>query len=121
MPLRRGAFPRRGRPGPRQRALQLFAVRAAAILAPSAFVLLQGEDALAEYRFGRGVARHRFCRHCGVHVFAQNHVEALGGDYISLSLTCLDVAPQWLAAVPITYLNGFDEDWTAPPAVTAHM
>ncbi|MEI2431914.1 GFA family protein [Lysobacter yananisis] len=95
--------------------------RWAAILAPSAFELLEGEDALADYRFGRGVARHRFCRHCGVHVFAQNHVEELGGDYVSLSLACLDVAPQWLAAVPVAYLNGRDEDWERPPAVTAHM
>lgn len=38
---------------------------------PDRFRLLAGEDALATYRFGTGVAQHRFCRHCGIHVFTR--------------------------------------------------
>src|SRR5262249_30909281 len=33
------------------------------------FALLSGADVLTEYRFGTGVARHLFCRVCGIHVF----------------------------------------------------
>lgn len=33
--------------------------------------LIQGEDALREYRFNTGQARHMFCRHCGVKSFYQ--------------------------------------------------
>lgn len=38
---------------------------------PQVFRLLSGEDDLATYRFGTGVAQHRFCRHCGIHVFTR--------------------------------------------------
>lgn len=40
-------------------------------VAPDRFRLLSGEDDLATYRFGTGVARHRFCRRCGIHVFTR--------------------------------------------------
>lgn len=35
----------------------------------SEFTLLRGGDALAEYRFGTGTARHLFCRTCGIKSF----------------------------------------------------
>lgn len=35
------------------------------------FTLLSGDEALSEYRFGSGQARHLFCRHCGVKSFYQ--------------------------------------------------
>ena len=38
---------------------------------PGRFRLLSGEDDLATYRFGTGVAQHRFCRRCGIHVFTR--------------------------------------------------
>lgn len=42
------------------------------------FVLEQGEDALASYRFGTGAANLPFCMHCGVKTFYQprSHPEA---------------------------------------------
>ena len=33
------------------------------------FELRSGQDALEEYRFNTGVARHLFCRHCGIKSF----------------------------------------------------
>ena len=36
------------------------------IVPASDFFLDAGEENLSEYRFGTGVARHRFCRTCGV-------------------------------------------------------
>jgi hypothetical protein len=39
------------------------------IVAADAFALLSGVDALADYRFGTGTARHLFCRHCGIKSF----------------------------------------------------
>lgn len=33
------------------------------------FELASSDDDLEIYRFGTGVARHRFCRHCGMHPF----------------------------------------------------
>ena len=39
-----------------------------ALALPGTFRLLQGDDALATYRFGSRRVEHRFCRHCGVKI-----------------------------------------------------
>ncbi|QDG50015.1 GFA family protein [Persicimonas caeni] len=39
------------------------------IVPPEHFRLLQGDDAISEYRFGTKQAVHKFCRTCGVHPF----------------------------------------------------
>ncbi|MFP7723038.1 GFA family protein [Lysobacter sp. A3-1-A15] len=51
------------------------------------FRLLQGQDALAEYRFNTGVARHLFCRHCGIKSY---YVPRSHPDAISVNARCLD-------------------------------
>src|ERR1700704_1467387 len=61
-----------------------------AIVKPSAFTLLSGEDSLSTYEWGGKISRRRFCKHCGVHCFAFGHLDVLGGDYVSVNLTTLD-------------------------------
>lgn len=39
------------------------------IVAADDFILKSGETALVDYRFGSGVARHRFCATCGIKSF----------------------------------------------------
>jgi hypothetical protein len=56
-------------------------------VAKSAFRLLQGEDALTTYQFNTGVAKHYFCRHCGVKSF---YVPRSHPDGISVNARCLD-------------------------------
>ncbi|HUL48292.1 MAG TPA: GFA family protein [Steroidobacteraceae bacterium] len=53
------------------------------------FRLLQGADSLTEYRFNSGVARHLFCRHCGVKSF---YVPRSNPDGYSVNARCLDPA-----------------------------
>jgi hypothetical protein len=53
------------------------------------FRLLQGADSLTEYRFNTGVARHLFCRHCGVKSF---YVPRSNPDGYSVNARCLDPA-----------------------------
>jgi hypothetical protein len=57
------------------------------IIPPERFELLSGESALAEYRFNTGIARHRFCRFCGVHPF---YVPRSDPDKIDVNVRCLD-------------------------------
>lgn len=57
------------------------------IVEKSAFRLLQGEDALTTYTFNTGVARHLFCRHCGIKSF---YVPRSHPDGISVNARCLD-------------------------------
>jgi hypothetical protein len=57
------------------------------IVPASRFKLLQGADALSEYRFNTGAARHLFCSHCGVKSF---YVPRSHPDGYSVNLRCLD-------------------------------
>ena len=57
------------------------------IVARDRFQLLAGADDLAEYRFNTGVARHRFCRRCGVHPF---YVPRSDPDKIDVNVRCLE-------------------------------
>lgn len=51
------------------------------------FKLLSGQDALTEYRFHTGGAKHLFCAHCGIKSF---YVPRSHPDGISVNVGCLD-------------------------------
>lgn len=57
------------------------------IVDPADFVLERGQDALETYQFNTGVARHRFCRSCGIHPF---YTPRSHPDRIDVNLRCLD-------------------------------
>jgi len=57
------------------------------IVPASRFHLARGADALTEYRFNTGVARHLFCRHCGVKSF---YVPRSHPHGYSINARCLD-------------------------------
>ncbi len=61
------------------------------IVAASRFHLRCGEENLTDYRFHTGVARHLFCRHCGIKAFyvPRSHPQ----DY-SVNLNCIDLPPE---------------------------
>lgn len=62
------------------------------------FRLLQGGDALTDYRFGTGTARHLFCAHCGVKSF---YVPRSHPDGWSVNARCLDgVALEAIEVMP---------------------
>ena len=39
------------------------------IVKPEQFELLSGADDLSVYTFNTGIAKHTFCKHCGIHSF----------------------------------------------------
>ena len=94
----------------------------AAIVRPGAFRLLAGGEALSDYQFNSRSAHHLFCRHCGVRPFGRGFIEAIGGDYVSINLACLDdVEPQQLIDAPLRYADGRHDNWMSPPAETRHL
>lgn len=57
------------------------------IVSESQFTLLQGQDELSTYTFNTGIAKHHFCRHCGIHCFYRPISHPDGYD---INLRCLD-------------------------------
>jgi hypothetical protein len=57
------------------------------IVPPDRFTLIAGADALTTYRFNTGVARHTFCKTCGIHPF---YVPRSDPDKIDVNARCLD-------------------------------
>jgi hypothetical protein len=51
------------------------------------FELLRGEEELATYQFNTRIAKHHFCRHCGIHSF---YVPRSDPDKIDVNARCLD-------------------------------
>lgn len=85
------------------------------LIVPAArFRLLQGDDALAEYRFNTGTARHRFCRHCGIKSF---YVPRSHPDGISVNARCLDEVD--LRALTVRPFD--DDNREAATAAIAHL
>jgi hypothetical protein len=76
------------------------------ILPKSRFRLLAGSEALSEYHFNTGVARHLFCRHCGIKSF---YVPRSHPDGYSVHARCL--APETIAAINVTPFDG--RNWEA--------
>ncbi len=79
------------------------------IVPRSRFRLLSGADRLVTYTFGTGVARHRFCRHCGIKSF---YVPRSHPDQISVHARCLD--PATIAGMQVTPFDG--RNWEAARA-----
>jgi hypothetical protein len=84
------------------------------IVPARAFRLLSGADALAEYTFGTGAAKHRFCRHCGIKAF---YVPRSHPDGIDVNVRCLD--PGTVEALEIVPFD--DGDREAATAAIAHL
>ncbi|MCH7864398.1 MAG: GFA family protein [Proteobacteria bacterium] len=54
---------------------------------PDQFRLLQGEEDLTLYRFNTELAKHIFCKHCGIHAFG--HPRSTPDLYL-VNVRCLD-------------------------------
>jgi len=78
------------------------------------FRLLSGEDALVEYRFNTGVARHLFCATCGVQSY---YVPRSNPDGISVNARCLD-----RATIDEERVEPFDgQNWEAHGGALSHL
>jgi hypothetical protein len=67
--------------------------------------LLRGADSLSEYTFNTGVARHLFCRRCGVKSF---YVPRSNPDGYSVNLRCLE--PATIESVTIEPFDDSDRE-----------
>ena len=78
------------------------------------FRLLRGEDVLTDYRFGTGVAVHRFCSRCGIKSF---YIPRSNPDGVDVNVRCLD--PATIAELRVSLFDDSDRD--AATAAIAHL
>lgn len=84
------------------------------IVPSSRFRLLQGADALTEYTFNTGVAKHRFCRVCGIKAF---YVPRSHPDGIDVNVHCID--PATIESIVVTPFD--DANREAATAAIVHL
>jgi len=76
------------------------------------FKLLSGAQALTTYTFNTGVAKHTFCKHCGIKPF---YTPRSNPDGVAVNLRCLDVQPK---SVKVVAFDG--QNWEANAHSLAH-
>eukprot|EP01113_Clastostelium_recurvatum_P047481 TRINITY_DN8476_c0_g1_i2.p1 TRINITY_DN8476_c0_g1~~TRINITY_DN8476_c0_g1_i2.p1 ORF type:complete len:136 (+),score=11.12 TRINITY_DN8476_c0_g1_i2:65-472(+) len=85
------------------------------LIVPSTkFNLLQGEDALTTYTFNTGVAKHLFCKFCGISSY---YIPRSNPDGFDINVRCLDdYNPDTLA------ISKFDgQNWEAHASTLEHL
>lgn len=78
------------------------------------FELLAGQEALSEYRFNTGVARHTFCKVCGIKPF---YVPRSNPDGMDVNVRCIEAAT--IASISISQFD--DSQREASTAAIAHL
>ena len=93
----------------------------AAVIKPKAFRLLEGRHELSQYLFNSMQNEHFFCKTCGVRPYGVgNSPEA--GEVIGVNIGCLeDATPEELAAAPIRYCDGRNDNWQHPPPIVSYI
>ena len=84
------------------------------IVPASRFRLLSGAESLVEYTFNTGIARHRFCGHCGIKSF---YVPRSHPDGYSVNARCLD--PGTVVSMAVTAFDDGNRD--VATAAIAHL
>ena len=66
------------------------------------FKLLQGKEYISTYTFNTGVAKHNFCKVCGVKPF---YTPRSNPDGMDVNVRCLDIKPKKMTVVPFDGVN----------------
>ncbi len=66
------------------------------IVPKSKFKLLYGAGSLSTYTFNTGVAKHTFCKECGIKPF---YIPRSNPDGVDINVNCLDTLPTQMSIV----------------------
>jgi hypothetical protein len=98
-----------------------------AIVKAEDFRLLAGEEALTDYQHtpeGKASAflHFTFCSRCGFRPFTRGGVLPQLGPFYAVNVACIDgLSPEELAQIPINFLDGKNDNFTAPPRVHSYL
>jgi hypothetical protein len=84
------------------------------IVPASRFRLVAGADDLTEYTFNTGVAKHRFCRVCGIKSF---YIPRSNPDGVDVNPRCLDEGT--ISSLEIEPFDG--SNWEANAGSLSHL
>lgn len=84
------------------------------IVPKSCFNLIHGSEFLSSYTFNTGVAKHLFCKVCGIKSF---YVPRSNPDGYSINVRCLD--PGTIIKVSVSSFD--DKHWEESAAALAHL
>ena len=99
-----------------------------AIAKGDAFRVLEGREALVDYRhtpLGKPepFLHLLFCGRCGVRPFSKGgYLPALGAEFHAVNLACLDdVTEEELATAPVNYVDGLHDTFAPIRGETRHL
>ncbi len=79
------------------------------IVPKSKFTLLTGHEDISTYTFNTGIAKHTFCKHCGVKPF---YIPRSNPDGVDINVRCLDTRPKSMTIVKFDGQNWEDNAHT---------
>ena len=89
--------------------------------------LLTGEDSLTNYQWtpsgrpGPGLT-YRFCKTCGIRIYATGDAEFMGGRFYALAVSTLDdVSTDDLASAPLKFIDNLHDRFDREAADTRLM
>ena len=86
------------------------------------FRLLKGQEALSDYQFGSKNIHHLFCKHCGVKSFGRAAAGPGGKPFVAVLLSTVDdISDADLAATPVIYIDGRNNNFAAAPDETRYL
>ena len=84
------------------------------IVPKSAFILLRGEDNLTTYTFNSHIAKHKFCKTCGIESF---YIPRSNPDGFSINFKCLDAS----TFTSVTHEDFDGQNWEDNAASLSHL
>ena len=86
------------------------------------FRLLKGQEALSDYQFGSKNIHHLFCKHCGVKSFGRAAAGPGGKPFVAVLLSTVDdISDADLAATPVIFIDGRNNNFAAAPDETRYL
>jgi len=86
------------------------------------FRLLKGQQALSDYQFGSKNIHHLCCKHCGVKSFGRAAAGPGGKPFVAVLLSTVDdISDADLAATPVIFIDGRNNNFAAAPDETRYL
>jgi len=80
------------------------------------------QEALSDYQFGSKNIHHLFCKHCGVKSFGRAAAGPGGKPFVAVLLSTVDdISDADLAATPVIYIDGRNNNFAAAPDETRYL